>query len=228
MDKKYLDALASLAGSMEMLVDSLLEKEKAEKDKPARPSDVSSLNETLIKIQEGVEHITEQNSEILAKQDTIIALTKGIKSNKESKGLLSGMGEGGASIMEGTKTIILMAGAIMAVGMAFKIVGDVDFVSVIALSVALPLVAMAVAKIAEIDGLGMGDVVVVMFAIVAMAAGITLSSWILNKMEPVQPQLLLTTMQLQVSLVAHHKHPQQEALRHLSLFQRKSLLYQYR
>ena len=54
-------------------------------------------------------------------------------------------------IKDGVKLVLLIAAGIVAIGLALKIVGTVDFVSVIALSLALPLIAIAFERIARIE-----------------------------------------------------------------------------
>jgi hypothetical protein len=55
------------------------------------------------------------------------------------------------TITDGVKIILLIAGGILAIGLAFKIIGQVNFLSVLALSISLPLIAIATEKISQMD-----------------------------------------------------------------------------
>ena len=53
-------------------------------------------------------------------------------------------------IVDGIKVVILIAAGVLALGMAFKIIGHVDFLSVIALSGAILMMSSAFSKISEL------------------------------------------------------------------------------
>ena len=97
-------------------------------------------------------------------------------------------------IKDGVAVIGLIAGAVLAIGLAFKIVGNVDFVSVIALSLSLPLIAKAFAMVSEIENLDIGTIGLVSFALVTMSLGLMLSSHILSAVAPVGFLQLITVI----------------------------------
>jgi hypothetical protein len=121
--------------------------------------------------------------------EQILEIVKGIKQEKKSgiRDKQSGAKDKTKSLAEGIKTISLMAGAILAVGTAFKIVGDVDFDSVIALSVALPLVAIAFNKVGETTS-NPKQALNISLSMIMMSAGIAASGAIISFM----PSLSLT------------------------------------
>jgi hypothetical protein len=87
-------------------------------------------------------------------------------------------------IKDGLSTILLIATGIVAIGLALKLVGKVDFLSVIALSIALPLIAIAFEKIARVN-LDRKRVPDMILALVGFSTAIALSSFILSKVRPI-------------------------------------------
>ena len=57
------------------------------------------------------------------------------------------------SLKSGVANVLLIAGGILAIGTAFMLIGNVNFVSVIALGLTLPLIAIAFSKISEMEGI---------------------------------------------------------------------------
>ena len=58
-----------------------------------------------------------------------------------------------SKIKDGIQTVILIAGGVLAIGLAFKLIGQVDFLSVISLSMGILYVSLAFAEIAKIKDL---------------------------------------------------------------------------
>lgn len=99
------------------------------------------------------------------------------------------------SIKDGLKTIILIAGAVLAIGLAFKVVGGVNFASVIALSIAMPLMAIAFEKVSNsLKRTKPSTAIAVGFVLVAMAISTVLASYALQYVKPVQAVQLLTSI----------------------------------
>ena len=88
-------------------------------------------------------------------------------------------------LKDGVAVIALIAGAVLAIGLAFKIVGTVDFVSVIAISAALVLIAVAFEKVASIEGLTPDKVFVVGLSLIGMSIAIAASSVFLQMVQPI-------------------------------------------
>jgi methyl-accepting chemotaxis protein len=82
----------------------------------------------------------------------------------------------------------------MAIGFAFKLVGTVDFASVIALSIALPLIAHAFAEIADMGELDYNTVLSMGLMLVIMSTAMMLSSWILSYSAKIKPEILFTAL----------------------------------
>ena len=56
-------------------------------------------------------------------------------------------------IVDGIKVVILIAAGVLALGLAFKIIGKVDFLSVMALSAAMYVISNTFSKISSIKNL---------------------------------------------------------------------------
>jgi hypothetical protein len=89
-----------------------------------------------------------------------------------------------SKIKDGISTILLIATGVVAIGLALKLIGKVDFLSVIALSVALPLIAIAFERIARVN-LDRKKVPDMILALVGFSTAIALSSFILSKVRPI-------------------------------------------
>lgn len=209
MDKKTLEALSNFAYSLEELVDSMQAKADEEEKFGGLGglySKQQDLENTLVRISEGVEKIEESNKTIIDNQNELLKVSKDIKKTKESEGLLSSTksGEGRAQIAKGVGTIVMIAGAVLAVGAAFKIIGNVDFASVIALSIAMPLVAYSFVKIAESmnkNGMGVGDIASAGLALVMMSAGVVGASYILQYTQTVGAAQLFSAIAIGITFV---------------------------
>lgn len=184
MDKQLLNALDNLSLALEMIVESL------NKEKSEAKSDVGSalqsgdFGKQLEEINKGIKEINSDTKKILDDTQTIIKLQKEQKDQKTSE--IEGAGsERGKKIKDGVTMIVLMAGAILAMGLAFKLIGAVDWKSVLAISIALPMIAFAFEKIGEMKKVTLSQMIGLIGITVAMATAITLSSWVLNKVVPI-------------------------------------------
>lgn len=97
-------------------------------------------------------------------------------------------------LKEGLSSILMIATGVLAIGLAFKIVGGINFLSVISLSIALPLVALAFEKIAKMKDLKSREIGNIIIITVAIATAITLSSFILQFVRPVGLDQLTTSI----------------------------------
>lgn len=184
MDKQLLDALDNLSLALEMIAESL------NKDKGGTKSDVGSalqsgdFGKQLEEINKGIKEIKSDTKKILDDTQTIIKLQKEQKNQKTAE-IEGAGGERGKKIKDGVTMIVLMAGAILAMGLAFKLIGAVDWKSVLAISIALPLIAFAFEKIGKMKDLTLTQMIGLIVVTVAMATAITLSSWVLHKVVPI-------------------------------------------
>jgi len=99
-------------------------------------------------------------------------------------------------IKEGIGLILLMAVAIVALGLAFKVIGGVNIGTVLALSVAIPILALAFAKVSEYKSLTLKRALELTGVMVAIATAVLLSSFILSAVAPVGGAQILTTLSI--------------------------------
>ena len=181
MADKIIDTLNDLSKAIEEMAKSLQQKKTEEKN-VLNSFFTSSSGKIVEEIKLGVKNIKKDTEEILKNQKTLISLSK----DKQSKaGLFEGSSEKKSKIKDGVSTVLLIAAGVLAIGVAFKMIGQVDFLSVIALSISLPLVAMAFEKIAQMKDLKPAEMKNIFFTIVTMATSITVASWIMGMIRPI-------------------------------------------
>lgn len=195
MDKKLIISLNSLTDSISMLIDSLSEKES----KKSSTLDFSGIfnKKSITKIQKDIQSLKDDNKKILKSNDDIL---KELRKKPTASNPLGAIGKDKKSLKDGIVNITIMAGAILALGMAFKVIGEVDFKSVIALSIALPLIAFAFEKIGSIKKLTYKDVINVGLIIVAAAGAMMVSSWLLYMIAPLNITQLFTIVGLSAAI----------------------------
>ena len=196
MDKKLLDSLGNLSLALEDIADALKSKSEA-KTATAKALKGGDFIKEIKEIQVGVKQLQKDTKKILANQETIIRLSKQKKEQTQAE-KLGGDKKGQNNFKDGIKVILLIAVAVLAIGAAFKILGNVNFLSVLALAIALPLLAIAFEKIfLSIKKTGFNvkrDSVNFIGAVVSLAVAITLSSFILNMIKPVGFTKMLTAI----------------------------------
>lgn len=122
-----------------------------------------------------------------------------VKEEKSKGGMFGNMDT--KKIKDGVSAILLIAVGIVAIGLALKLVGKVDFVSVMAIALALPLIAIAFAKIASVfsgkevtdergrksrsASIDIKQLPAIILGLVGFSAAITASSYILSKVKPI-------------------------------------------
>ena len=89
------------------------------------------------------------------------------------------------NIKDGVTMIILIAAGVLAIGLAFKIVGGVNFASVLALGLAISVLTVAFAKLAEAKNLTPGRAAGLTAVLVGISLAVMLSSFILAAVKPV-------------------------------------------
>jgi hypothetical protein len=179
------DIIKSQNTIIKMLSDLGSEKTPEVEKKVTSPTTIKEVGESKEK-----EKKEEPKSEV-EKKATSPATIKEVGESKEkekregeSKSLFGGAGKDSSKIKEGVGTIVLIAAGVLAIGMAFKIIGKIDFASVLALSLALPLIAMAFQKISEMK-LKPAEIGGLILLTVGMAAAIAGSSFFLSMVKPI-------------------------------------------
>lgn len=193
MDKKLLQALDHIGDGLELLVEALNSKEEAQSSAGAALQG-GDFGKQLENINAGIKSIKADTKEIINNQQTIIALSKKKEDDKkteEFEGASDPKKE--SAIKKGVATILLIAVAVLAIGMAFKLVGDVDFLSVVGLALAITIVSIAFEKVAKLD-LTIKQAFITSLVLVTIATAITMSSWIMQFITPVGILQLLTAV----------------------------------
>ena len=190
MDQRLLKALNNIGSALEELVDAINSKSEA---KTATGSAIQSGNfgEDLKSISEGIKSIKADTQTIIKNQQTIIAQGKEKESAKTKDIETDPKKE--SDIKKGVGTILLIAVAVLAIGMAFKLVGDVNILSVIGLALGITLIAIAFEKVAQLK-LSLKESFDVSLSLVMMAGALTVSSWIMSFIKPIGPTQFLTAI----------------------------------
>ena len=187
MDKKLLDSLNNLSLALEHI--SLALKDKREESSgTAKAIKGGDFVKEIKEIHIGIKSLQKDSKQILSNQQTIMKMGRGA-GKKES--VVEDLGKDKKSqknFKEGIGVILLIAVAVLAIGVAFKLVGKVNFLSVIALSLALPLLAIGFSKVHKVlKEVGFDpkkDAINFIIAITAISIGIATSSYILSMVSP--------------------------------------------
>jgi hypothetical protein len=191
MDQQLLNALNNLSNSLEMIADAL---QKKGESKTATTNALQSgdFSKQLIEINTSLKSIKKDTQEILSKQNTILELQR----SKKNDNIIGEAGEDPKKenqIKKGATMILLIAAAVLAIGLAFKIVGEVDFLSVVSLGLAIVMVANAFSKIAE-SKITVDQAVIAGKVMVIMSIAIMFSSWALALVYPINIGQALTAI----------------------------------
>lgn len=185
-DEEYTASLQNFSKALDILVKAMLA--QVAKDKSSVKSVIEQSKETadaMMEMAEELKVVSETTAATKTNTEQILDIVKGIKKEKKT-GMWDKLSKKDKtkSVAEGIKTIALMAGGILAIGMAFKVVGDVDFKSVMALAVALPLLSYAFSEIGE-TGMSPKDAAIASLNMIIMSAGVVASAYILDMMPEV-------------------------------------------
>lgn len=196
MDKRLLDGLNNLSLALEEIADTLKDK-KEPNSATAKALKSGDFIKEIKEINVGVKKLLKDTKKILANQQTIMGIAK--KKPSETKDVTEELGKDKKkqnAFKEGIGVIMLIAVAVLAIGVAFKIIGSVNFLSVIALSLALPLLAIGFSKVhTTLKKVGFDaktDSKNFIIAVTSIAIAITLASLIFSVMIPISFSRFLT------------------------------------
>jgi len=155
-------------------------------------NDISEIKENVIANAKTTDKILEVVKEQKQANEGGIMTTIGEKSNKEK-------------VIGAVQTVVLIAAGVLAIGMAFKIVGDVDFMSVVSLGMGIMFVAYAFSKVASIkddDGkiIDFKKATQVSLIMIMMSAALLVSGLILNFMPVLSLGTFITIVGVGVSI----------------------------
>jgi hypothetical protein len=219
MDVRLLDALNNLSFSLELMSEALKEGNSAKSD-VAKALSGGDFFKVISEIKVGIDELKENVSEISVKQDTILELSKenskkldvqtdlikkqssvlegiqsDIKNRRDDSPIDTSNSKNQSGIKKGIATILLIAVAVLAIGVAFKLIGGVNFLSVIALSVGIFVIALAFERIAKME-ISPKKAVETSLLMVIMAGGIMVSSWLLSLVAPMSISQVMTSLSI--------------------------------
>ena len=184
MDKQLLDGLDNLSEALVMIAEAL--EKKGQQSNSATTNALSSgdFSKQIKEINTGIISIKKDTKKILENQQTILEMSK--KKDKKSS-LIEDVGgdqKAESNLKKGVTTILLIAVGVLAIGLAFKLIGKIDFLSVVGLALAMVLVSIAFEKIAKLK-LDIKEAFMASAVMVIMSVAITMSSWVLGLVRPI-------------------------------------------
>lgn len=188
MEDKIVGALNNISNAIEEIAKYAKSKSKESAKTLLHTIDIGKKMDD---IKNNIKNIKKDTEKILQNQQTLLQISKE-KNNKSS--IFENAGNKTNKVKDGVNMVLLIAAGVLAIGLAFKIIGQVDFLSVIALSIALPLVAIAFERIANLKGLKNADLKQIFFSVVAMSTAVTIASWILSMIHPISITQSLTAI----------------------------------
>ena len=183
MDKLLLASLDNLSVALTTIADILNKKQTKSATGAALES--GDFSKDIKQISVGIKSIKADTEKILKSQNAILELSK--KKSSEKKTPMEETGgdkKKESNLKKGVGTIILIAVAVLAIGMAFKLVGKIDFLSVIGLGLAIVIIAVAFEKVAKLN-LSIKQAFIASLAMVMMSVAVMLSSWALGMIKPI-------------------------------------------
>ena len=180
IDEKYIKALDLFTVALEEIVETLKLQQKKSDSVNEMLNNIPQDN--LQQVVTDLKKITESGFKDLKNDNkTILKKIESIKQQKES-GMFGSVEDpkNKNKIVDGIKVVMLIAGGVLAMGLAFKIIGKVDFASVIALSSAILMMSIAYSKIAD-KKLKYLDILRIASILPIMAISLVASSFILSQ-----------------------------------------------
>lgn len=193
MDKELLQKLGNLADSLDAIAQALDKSKGAATSATGTALQSGDFSKSIEQISVGIRSIKADTKKILDNQETIIKMQKQ-NSGKETQIFEDG-GKKKELIKDGVGAIILIAGAVLAIGAAFNILGDVPISTVLGLSIALPILAFTFQKLSKLD-LNLGKVALIGGLMTIISLSIVLSSKILQYVSPIDEEKTNTIVKI--------------------------------
>lgn len=190
MDKDLLNALQNIGDQLDMLSQILSQKKDTISD-IATVLSSGDFSEQLKSISIEIKSVKTDTQQILKNQQTILAMSK--ENEKEKIGAFDESGKQESNLKKGVVVILGIATAVLAIGFAFKLVGDVNVAAVLSLTVAIAVMALAFERLAE-SKLTIANVLLASGVMISMSVGILASSYILSGVSDVTEDKLLTSI----------------------------------
>jgi hypothetical protein len=150
-ESEFIDKLSDFTKSLDDLVELLKEQQKTGPTEIVNKLLENLDGNAIASIAENIEALKNNTADINKNVEKTLEAVKSIKNERES-GMFGEIDnkKNNKSIVDGVKTVVLIAAGVLAIGLAFKIIGAVDFFSVVALGMGILFTANAFAKIASI------------------------------------------------------------------------------
>lgn len=204
MDKDLLKSLNNLSEALQTIADFL---EKDQKDKEQSPittalKSIDRIETRLRNIDMGVKKLIKSNKEIAKDQKALLEMSRNQAQRPGGTGSeeLDSAGDKTkkSKLMDGVKMILLIAMGVLAIGLAFQVIGKVNFLSVIALAVALPLIAVAIQRLVESE-VTPAQAFQASLVMIAASFGIMGASFFLSAVRPLSFGKIITTVMIAVA-----------------------------
>ncbi len=179
----FIKAIGSFTDSLKEIVDAL--KKTSSDDLEKFFSDTKEQTKVALEIAQSIKDIQKDNKKIKSNTNEILRIVKSIKqSRSKSSNVIEEFGGSNnkKALMQGAGSIAIIAGSILAIGTAFKLIGEVDFESVIALGLTIPMIATVFSEISKNKDLTPARAASVGLSTVIMAGSIAISGFILSTM----------------------------------------------
>ena len=215
MDKELLQSFNNLSVALQALSDSLQKNAERETDGTSAIADALKtldVSDQLRMLNTGIEQLAKDGEKLQKAQNDILGKIASVAEKQKEQGkkiettaeaVRSKKDSGGpdyvpdksqkSKITDGVKMIVLIAGGLLAVGFAFKLIGAVNIKTVLALSLALPIIAIAYKKIAETKT-DLKALVASAKGMVIFSAAVAASSFLLARTTPIAFQKVLTAI----------------------------------
>jgi hypothetical protein len=180
MDAKILDAFNDLTKALDKVAEAVKDKTGAKSDATKLLQKMNNLDKKIDAINKGIQGVKKDTQQILKNQETLLRLSR----DKKKPEVFEAAGDKKQKIKDGVNTVLMIAAGVLAIGVAFKLIGSVNFFSVIALSIALPLIAKSFEMISTMK-LKKEDMKNIFFVVLTMATSIMVASWAFALIVPI-------------------------------------------
>ena len=181
--KDFVTAMSNFTDSLDEIVDIL--KKRNDNEFEQLFSDTKDQTKAALNIVQSIKDLNTDNKKIKSDTKEILKLVKSIKQTKANSKLKPITDLGGTNketLKQGASSIVIMASSILALGVAFKLVGEVDFKSVAALGIAIPMIGYTFGELAKNKDLNPLKATSIAVSTVIMAGAIAVSGFILSNM----------------------------------------------
>lgn len=187
MDKKLLEALENISYGLEVLADSLNNKDAAVSE-TSKAISSGNFGKQLEVISANIKDIKNDTETILKNQQTLMSQSKQVDKDKPKLKF-----DDKEDLKNGVSTILLIAVGIVAIGAAFKLIGDVDFVSVASLALGITLISLAFERVANLK-MDIKQAFIATTVMVMASVGILASSYALSNVKPISASQAATSI----------------------------------